>query len=301
MKLLITGGSGLIGSHLSSFLEQEGYEVYNLVRNKHRTDNSHFFWDPEKGILENQAVDNFQVIIHLAGENISSGRWSQNQKDKILRSRIDSTRLLTDKIKEISNPPRVFICASAIGYYGDRGTEVLTENSEPGEGFLADVVKNWEKIASSIQNQGHRTVFLRTGVVLSKEGGALKKTLLPFKLGLGAILGNGQQYMSWISLPDLIHIIIFIIQNESLSGAINAVSPLPITNQEYSKALGKSLSRPVILKTPSFILKLALGEMADALLLSSSRVLPEKLTKSGYQFLHPTIEQAFDSIFKDDR
>jgi uncharacterized protein (TIGR01777 family) len=246
-------------------------------------------------------VENFQVVIHLAGENISSGRWSKNQKNKILSSRINSTRLLTDKIREIGNPPEVFICASAIGYYGDRGTEVLTENSEPGEGFLADVVKKWEQIASSIQNLGHRTVFLRTGVVLSKHGGALKKTLLPFKLGLGAILGSGQQYVSWISLSDLIHIINYIIQNKTISGAINAVSPQPITNRQYSKALGKALARPVILKTPSILLKIVLGEMANALLLSSSRVLPEKLTNSGYQFIHPTIDQAFEAIFKEDR
>jgi uncharacterized protein (TIGR01777 family) len=301
MKVLLTGGSGLIGSHLSPFLEQQGYEVYNLVRNKNRTDNSHYLWAPENGILEKRSVENFQVVIHLAGENISSGRWSKNQKNKILSSRINSTRLLTDKIREIGNPPDVFICASAIGYYGDRGTEVLTENSEPGEGFLADVVKKWEQIASSIHYLGHRTVFLRTGVVLSKRGGALKKTLLPFKLGLGAILGSGQQYVSWISLSDLIHIINYIIQNKTISGAINAVSPQPITNRQYSKALGKALARPVILKTPSILLKIVLGEMANALLLSSSRVLPEKLTNSGYQFIHPTIDQAFEAIFKEDR
>jgi uncharacterized protein (TIGR01777 family) len=301
MKVLLTGGSGLIGSHLSPFLEQQGYEVYHLVRNKNRTDNSHYLWAPENGILEKRSVENFQVVIHLAGENISSGRWSKNQKNKILSSRINSTRLLTDKIREIGNPPDVFICASAIGYYGDRGTEVLTENSEPGEGFLADVVKKWEQIASSIHYLGHRTVFLRTGVVLSKRGGALKKTLLPFKLGLGAILGSGQQYVSWISLSDLIHIINYIIQNKTISGAINAVSPQPITNRQYSKALGKALARPVILKTPSILLKIVLGEMANALLLSSSRVLPEKLTNSGYQFIHPTIDQAFEAIFKEDR
>jgi uncharacterized protein (TIGR01777 family) len=243
MKVLLTGGSGLIGSHLSPFLEQQGYEVYHLVRNKNRTDNSHYLWAPENGILEKRSVENVQVVIHLAGENISSGRWSKNQKNKILSSRINSTRLLTDKIREIGNPPDVFICASAIGYYGDRGTEVLTENSEPGEGFLADVVKKWEQIASSIHYLGHRTVFLRTGVVLSKRGGALKKTLLPFKLGLGAILGSGQQYVSWISLSDLIHIINYIIQNKTISGAINAVSPQPITNRQYSKALGKALSK----------------------------------------------------------
>jgi uncharacterized protein (TIGR01777 family) len=297
VHILVTGGSGLIGSHLIPFLEGEGHDVDSLVRNQAKSDDKHFFWDPDKEILETQVIENYDVIIHLAGENISSRRWSFKQKEKILQSRIKSTRLLVDKINETKKPPRLFISASAIGYYGDRGEELLTEKSESGDGFLADVVKKWEHIASSLQNSNIQRVFLRSGVVLSTRGGALAKVLLPFKFGLGTIIGNGSQYMSWISIEDIVHVIGFIIRTGEISGPVNLVAPKPVTNYQYSKSLGKALSRPVIFKVPVFVLRLFLGEMADALLLASNRVIPQKLTDHGYKFLHPTIDQAFNSMF----
>jgi uncharacterized protein (TIGR01777 family) len=300
MRILITGGSGFIGSHLTPLLENEGYEVYHLVRNKKKVDDTHLIWDPENDILDVHSIENFQIIIHLAGENISSRRWSKKQKEKILQSRIKSTRLLVEKIKETRIQPQLFISASAVGYYGDRGNEILTEESESGNGFLVDVVRQWENVASSVQEMGIRTVILRSGVVLSRRGGALTKTLLPFKLGLGMILGDGKQYIPWISIDDVIHVIKFIIQNNQITGVANLVAPEPVTNYQYSKVLGKELSRPVIFKAPSIILKLVLGEMAEGLLLSSNRVIPQKLTDHGYKFLHPTIDQAFNAIFAQD-
>ena len=298
MRILITGSSGLVGSALVPHLTEKGYDIHRLVRNKKKGDQSPDYWDPQNGDLDVESLENFQVIIHLAGENISSKRWSKNQKEKISQSRIQSTRLLVDKLKNTKNPPRLFISASAIGFYGDRGSEILTEQSSKGNGFLADLVLDWENIALTIQSVGTRSVLLRSGIILSDQGGALAKILLPFKLGIGAILGDGQQYMSWISLTDVVQIIDFIIQNEHISGPVNVVSPEPVTNYQYSKALGKALARPVLFRAPSLILRLVLGEMADSLLLSSSRVIPQKLIDHAYSFSQPTLDQVFKEIFK---
>jgi uncharacterized protein (TIGR01777 family) len=301
MRILITGSSGLVGSALIAFLRDKEHEICCLIRDKSKVDQTHFYWDPQNGILDVASLENFNALIHLAGENISSRRWSDRQKQKISQSRLQSTQLLVDRIKETSNPPQVFISASAIGYYGDRGKEILTENSSQGKGFLADLVRDWENAVLTINNANIRTVQLRFGIILSSSGGALAKTLLPFRLGMGAILGDGSQYMSWITIKDVVNIIDFSIHNDSLSGPLNIVSPEPVTNYQYSKALGKALSRPVFFKAPSLILKLVLGEMADALLLSSSRVIPEKLLGYGYKFLNPTINDAFQTIFKESR
>lgn len=298
MRILVTGSSGLVGSALVPNLTEKGHEVYRLIRNQNKVNKTDIHWDPNSGILNVESLEDFNVIIHLAGENISSRRWSKNQKDKISQSRIQSTRLLVDKISETKNPPQLFISASAIGYYGSQGSELLTEQSAKGEGFLADLVQNWEKMAGCIQSKEIRSAFLRFGIILSERGGALAKLLLPFRLGLGSTISDGQQYMSWISLSDVVQIIDYIIQIEKISGPVNLVAPEPVTNSQYSKALGKALKRPVIFKAPSSILRLVLGEMADSLLLSSSRVIPRKLIDNGYTFLHPTIKDAFDSIFE---
>jgi len=296
MRILITGSSGLIGSQLIPFLEKKGNEVYRLVRDRNKAGDSNLFWDPENKVLDTESLENFHVIINLAGENISSRRWSPKQKERILQSRINSTSLLAEKLNEIENPPQLLISASAIGYYGDRGDEVLTEKSEIGSGFLADVVKNWEKSASIEQDGPIRKVYLRTGVVLSPYGGALARILLAFKLGLGAVIGSGKQFMPWISIEDVIEAIGFIIANDKINGPVNLTAPNPVTNYHFSKSLGKILSRPVLFKIPAFVLRGALGEMADALLLTSSRVIPQKLIDNGYSFKYSTIDEALKAI-----
>ena len=295
MRILITGSSGLVGSALIPFLKKQGHDIHCLVRHKNDVDATHHFWDPLKGILDENAVENFQIVIHLSGEKIPLRRWSNTIKKKILESRIKSTGLLVDKIKLLKVPPVLFISASGINYYGDRGQEVLTEKSTAGDGFLVDVVRKWERSSSELKDLGIRTIYLRMGVILSERGGALRKTRLPFKLGLGAILGKGTQYLPWISIDDITAIINFIIKNESISGVVNAVAPQAITNFEYSQAIGRVLSRPVIFRIPGFILRWIFGEMADQMLLSSSRAEPKVLADHGYQFVYKQIDQALAS------
>jgi uncharacterized protein (TIGR01777 family) len=299
MRILITGSSGLVGSALIPFLKKQGHDIHCLVRRQNDVDSTHHFWDPLNGILNINSVENFQVVIHLSGEKIPLRRWSKTTKKKILESRIKSTRLLVDKIKLLKVPPVLFISASGINYYGDRGQKVLTEKSPPGDGFLADVVKKWETSSFELKDSGIRTIYLRMGVILSEQGGALKKTRLPFKLGLGAILGKGTQYLPWISIDDIIAIVNYIINNESISGEVNAVAPQAITNSEYCQAIGRVLSRPVILRIPGFILRWIFGEMANQMLLLSSKVEPKVLTDHGYQFVHTHIDQALASALRN--
>ena len=298
MRILITGGSGLIGSQLIPYLEIQGHQVVRLVRNKKQNSETSLYWDPATGELVSEAIENFQVVIHLAGENVSSGRWSKKRKEQIRNSRIRSTGLLAEKLKKLKNPPDLLISASAIGYYGNRGEEILTEDSKKGEGFLADLVQEWEKVTTVAKDAGIRVAFLRFGVVLSARGGALGRILLPFKLGLGTIIGNGKQYMPWISIDDVNGVIDYIIKNDAISGAVNVVAPEAVTNNEYSKALGRALSRPVLFKVPGLVLSLALGEMAEQLLLSSSRVAPKVLTDHGYKFIYENIDQALSAILE---
>jgi uncharacterized protein (TIGR01777 family) len=299
VRILVTGSSGLIGSHLIPFLEKEGNDVDRLVRNRNKIDDKNLFWDPEKEILDVHSIENYQVVIHLAGENISSHRWSKNHKEKIRESRIKGTRLLVERLKKTKLLPHLLICASAIGYYGNRGKEMLTETSHKGDGFLADLGGEWEDMSATAKDARVRVVTLRTGVVLSKSSGALVKMLLPFKLGLGSIVGDGNQYLPWISIDDVTGVIDFIIKNEEISGAVNVVAPETVTNYEYSKALGRALSRPVFFKVPVSLLKLVLGEMAEQLLLSSSRVVPKVLIDHGYKFVHENIDQALAAVLDD--
>lgn len=282
MHAMISGSSGLIGKALSNSLINDGHIVTSLPRT---------FEDPID-------FSNVDAVIHLAGENIAAGRWTTEKKKRIELSRVKGTAQLAQQIVNCDSPPTVFICASAIGYYGDRSGERLDENATAGSGFLPEVCKKWEAATKPVETAGIRTIQIRTGIVLSSEGGALKQMLTPFKLGGGGIMGSGNQYMSWISLDDEISIIRYLIENPSMSGPVNLVSPNPVTNKEFTKTLGRILRRPTILPMPAFAARILFGEMADALLLSSSRVYPNKLIKSGYEFKAPTLEGALRSILK---
>lgn len=277
---MISGSSGLVGSALKSKLLSEGHSVIPLPRTY---ENPIDFTD----------VD---AVVHLAGENIAAGRWTNEKKRKIEESRVKGTTQLAEQIASSSSPPGVFICASAIGFYGDREAEELDETSAAGQGFLPDVCQKWEEAAALAERANVRTVRIRTGIVLSTDGGALEKMLTPFKLGGGGILGDGSQFMSWISLEDEVEIISYLISHPDISGAVNLVSPNPVSNREFTRILGQILRRPTILPMPAFAARLLFGEMADALLLSSTRVLPAKLMASGYTFKHPTLESALRSL-----
>jgi len=291
MKILVTGSTGLVGGTLMPFLSTGGHQPIPLLRSgKEHTGAPH--WDPAAGKIAGEALEGFDAVVHLAGENIASGRWSDEKKKKILDSRVAGTRLLCEALAKRKHKPKTLICASAIGYYGDRGPEVLDESAAPGTGFLADVCRQWEAAADAARAAGIRVVHLRIGVVLAGDGGALSAMLLPFKLGLGGVLGSGQQYMSWIAIDDVVGAILFALTHEELSGPVNAVSPSPVTNRDYTKTLGKVLSRPTILPVPGFAMHLGLGEMADELLLASTRVVPDVLQESGYEFRFPDLEPA---------
>ena len=273
MRVLITGSHGLVGSHLSRHLESQGHSLSRLVRHPANAAKQEAYWNPMGGSIDKTALSDLrpEAVIHLAGENIAAHRWNPEQKRKIRDSRVKGTRALTDALVHLGNPPKLLISASAIGYYGSRGDEVLAENSPPGQGFLPEVCEGWESATEAAAKKGIRTVNLRIGVILSKEGGALKKMLLPFKLGLGGVLGSGKQYMSWIALDDVIGVIDFALNNEKLSGPVNLVAPQAVTNKEFTKTLGRALWRPTIFPLPASTARLLFGEMADELLLASRK------------------------------
>ena len=249
-------------------------------------------WDPAAGQIDAAALEGVDAAVHLAGENIASGRWTSSKKRRILESRVQGTRTLCDGLARLTCPPKALICASAIGYYGSRGDEVLTEESGPGTGFLADVCRAWEAAAEPAEKRGIRVVRLRIGVILSPAGGALAKMLLPFKLGAGGKIGDGKQYMSWIALDDLVVAIHHALVTESLSGPVNGVSPYPVANADFTRTLGRVLARPTLFPMPAFAARLAFGEMAKETLLASTRVDPARLRASGYKFRHPELEGA---------
>lgn len=295
MRILITGASGFIGSDLTSVLRERGHEVITLVRSEPK-DASERYWKPADLLLEPAALDGIEAVIHLAGASIAGGRWTDERKKQIYESRIESTRLLVDRMAEVDVPPRAFICASAIGYYGDRGDSPLTETDGPGTGFLADVCKDWEAEAMRAESHGIRTVRIRTGVVLGTTGGALGEMLLPFKLGVGGRLGSGKQYMSWVSKEDIINIYVEAVENEALTGAVNATSPHPVTNREFTKTLGSVMKRPTIIPVPTFGIKAVFGEMGEKLLLDSARVLPNALQAIGYEFRHTDLRACLEEV-----
>jgi uncharacterized protein (TIGR01777 family) len=280
MKILVSGLSGLIGSALQKSLEADGHQVGRLPRT---------FDAPID-------FSGIAAVVHLAGESIAEGRWNAAKKLRIEQSRVSATRQLAEQLAKSDSKPAVFICGSAIGFYGNRGNEVLDENSPAGSGFLPGVCEKWEAASAPAANAGIRTVNIRTGVVLSSKGGALRKMLPPFKMGAGGILGSGKQYMSWISLDDEVKAIRFLIENEAIDGPVNLVAPHPASNLEFTNALGKVLHRPTILPLPAFAARLLFGEMADALLLGSTRVIPKKLVAAGYIFCHADLQSALTDI-----
>ncbi len=292
MTVIVTGASGVIGSTLVPFLTTGGHRVIRLVRNSSSTSQDELFWDPLSGILHTDSIEEIDAVIHLAGENIGSGRWTPEKKRKIIESRVKGTELVTKKLASLERPPKVMICASAIGFYGNRGDQILTENDESGSDFISSVCSIWEKAAFPALERNIRTVFLRIGVVLTPLGGALKRLLLPFKLCAGGKIGNGTQYMSWIDMEDVLGSIYHTLTNESIDGPVNIVAPNPVTNKEFTKTLGKVVARPTPLTIPSTAVKLAFGEMGKEILLSSTRVMPEKLLKTGYRFNTPYLDTA---------
>jgi uncharacterized protein len=295
MNVLVTGASGFIGSALVARLTAEGHSVRRLTR-RTPAGPREFRWDPQGGSIEPAALESLDAAIHLAGETVD-GRWTAAKKERIRRSRVDGTRTLSNALAAVGPRPSVLVCASAVGLYGDRGDEELTEASPPGDSFLAEVVTEWEAASSPADEAGIRVVRLRFGIVLSPEGGALRRMLLPFRLGLGGRFGSGRQWMSWISLDDVVGAIGHALVTDRLTGAANAVAPSPVTNAAFTKALGRVLHRPTVLAVPAPVLRVALGEFAGELL-SSVRVLQRRLAQSGYEFRHPELEPALGDLLR---
>ncbi|HEX8503168.1 MAG TPA: TIGR01777 family oxidoreductase [Pyrinomonadaceae bacterium] len=300
MRVIVTGSTGLVGTALVRSLLADGHEVTRLVRGGSQgfraPGTAAVHWDPERGEIDAKALEGHDAAVHLAGENVGEGRWDDEKKRRIMESRRKGTGLLAGALAGLGAKPRVLVSASATGFYGDRGAEVLREESASGTDFLSEVCREWEKATLQASEAGIRVVHLRIGVVLSAEGGALPKMLTPFKLGVGGKIGGGGQYMSWITLEDLLGVIRRAVEDESLRGPVNAVAPQQVTNAEFTKALGRALGRPTFFAVPAFAARLAFGETADALLLASARVEPARLRGAGFQFKHPEIEGALRSV-----
>ena len=291
MHVVVSGSRGLVGSTLVPFLTTGGHGVTRLVRGT-ATGPDETVWDPLRGLVDASRLDGADAVVHLAGANIAAGRWTPARKAEIRRSRVDGTRNLCEVLSHLPRPPKVLVSASAIGLYGDRGAEVLTEQSAPGTGFLTDVCREWEAATAPASRAGIRVVNLRFGMVLSPRGGALRKLLLPFQLGMGGRIGDGRQFTSWIALDDAVGAIQHALCEESIRGPVNAVAPGPVTNAEFTRTLARVLRRPTLLPVPAFAARLAFGEMADALLLAGARVMPARLQASGYRFRFPDLESA---------
>ncbi len=291
MKVAVTGATGLIGSALVKFLEGNEYEIVSLRRSSTEID---FIktWNPLDATFSDGAMDGVDAIVHLAGENIASRRWTKEQKTRIRDSRINGTRHLAEALANLKHPPKTFIVASAIGFYGDRGDEHVDESSSVGSGFLAETCQSWEQAAAPARAIGIRVVNLRIGVVLTPTGGALGQMLLPFKIGVGGVIGSGRQYMSWVALDDVLTSVLHVLRMNHLSGVVNVVAPGVVTNGEFTKILGKVLRRPTLFPVPAVVVRLIFGEMADELLLSSTYVRPGQLQETGFVFDHPTLEGA---------
>ena len=295
MRVLISGSTGLIGTSLVAALKSTAHTPVRLLRSQNPDDTESVLWNPASGEFPDEALENIDAVVHLAGASIAERRWSDDQKARILDSRTTTTALLADAIAASENPPEVFLSGSAIGFYGDRGDEELNEISSGGDGFLANVVRAWEQAASPARDST-RLAYLRTGVVLSADGGALEAQLPFFRLGIGGRIGNGRQWLSWISIQDMVYAIIWLLENE-VSGPVNMTAPNPVTNAEFTKTLGQVLRRPTILPTPKFMMWAALGrELTEQLLYAGQKVEPSALLTSGYKFRQPKLAQALQSI-----
>jgi len=289
VNILITGASGLIGSTLVEYFVNEGHSIFSLQRNKNRDAGSFWNFDRLNGPESSHVFD---AVIHLAGENIANGRWTKKKKERILKSRIIGTRELAEYCSSLDHKPDVFISASAIGYYGNQGDTVLDETSLTGSNFVAEVCREWEKASKSAEAAGIRVVNARIGMVLSGKGGTLTTMLPSFKLGIAGIVGDGKQYVSWIDIRDIFSITHFIINNQTISGPVNLVSPQPVTNYEFTKTLGKILKKPTVMKMPAFAARAVFGQMGTELVLSSTRVIPKLLTERGYSYVAANLEES---------
>jgi uncharacterized protein len=305
MRILVSGSTGLVGTALVESLEKEGHRVARLVRHGttvrggDRGQTERISWDPAASEFDAAAAEGADALVHLAGASIAGGRWSAARKELLRTSRVDATRHLIGALAKLQRPPRVVLAASAIGFYGDRGDETLAETSAAGSDFLAGLCQKWEEEVGRGCQFGARVVNLRFGVILAKHGGALPQMAMPIKWGVGGKLGSGRQWISWVTLAETVRIVAFALADPALAGPVNVVSPNPAQNSEFTKVLARTLHRPALFPAPRFALRLALGEMADALLLSSQRVLPAKLAAAGYSFEQPDLEEALGSIFRN--
>lgn len=282
-RIAITGANGLVGAQLAAFLGTGGHDVRRILR-RPAGDEGEIRWNPDAGAIDADALEGMDAVVHLAGETIAGGRWSGTSKQRILESRTRGTAFLCKTLASLARKPRVLVSASAIGFYGDRGDALLDEGSDGGSGFLADVCRQWEEATAPARDAGIRVVQLRIGVVMTPLGGALAQMLVPFRAGVGGPVGDGKQFVSWISLDDLLGAVLHAIATPALDGAVNATSPTPVTNEDLTRILGAVLRRPTLMRVPAFALRALLGEMADALLLTSTRVLPRRLMNSGFVF-----------------
>lgn len=298
MRIAVTGSRGLVGSLLEPHLRSEGHEVVRIVRG--RAEPGEITWDPEEGTIDADALRGVDAVVHLAGAGVGDHRWSASYKRTILSSRVNGTTTLSEALSRLPQPPAVMVSASAVGYYGSRGDEILTEESGPGAGFLADVCRQWEWATTPAASAGIRVVTLRTGVVLSAAGGALKKQLPPFRLGLGARLGRGNQRFSWITRRDAVAAVSFLAQREALSGAFNLTAPQPVSNTEFTHELARALRRPAMLFVPERVLRIVVGdEMTAEFLLASQQAVPERLLAAGFRFADATLPEALVTALRD--
>jgi len=299
MKILVSGSHGLVGKALVRSLTGDGHEVIRLVRGEHALGSPEVGWQPQQGRIDVEHLEGIHAVVHLAGENIASGRWSAEKKKAIRESRVKGTALLSNALAQLSRPPSVFLSASAIGYYGDRGDESLTEKSAPGKDFLSSVCVEWEAATRPAVEKGIRTIYTRFGIILDPNEGALGKMLPPFRMGVGGRVGDGKQWMSWIALDDVVNGLKFLIEDELVQGPVNFVAPEPVRNTEFTATLGRILKRPTFFPIPAFGARLAFGEMADALLLSSQKVEPSVLEDKGFMFTWPTLEPALRHLIHE--
>jgi uncharacterized protein (TIGR01777 family) len=291
LRIAMTGASGLIGSQLAAFLTTGGHEVLRFVRGRKARDGE-IAWNPASGRIDHEALEGLDAVVHLAGENIAQGRWTEARKAEIVASRVNGTKLVAEALAVLRTPPQVFLSASAIGYYGDRGAERLDENASGGSGFLADVARRWEEATEPAQSAGIRTVTMRFGIILTSRGGAVGKMLLPFKLGAGGPIGEGRQGFSWIALDDAIYAIHHIIRDVTLRGPVNVVAPEPLPQREFASALGRSLHRPAVLPLPAAAVRALFGQMGEEMLLAGQFVLPQALLRSGFRWAAPRLDEA---------
>lgn len=291
MRVAVTGSTGLVGNRLVPALRSAGHDVLRLVR-RATSASDEVFWDPERSIIDADSLEGVDAVIHLAGVSIFGGRWTRKRKAAIRESRVSSTDLLSRTLAGLDHTPRVLVSTSAVGFYGSRADEILTEDSPPGDGFLAGVVRDWEAATAPAAEAGIRVVHPRFGVILAGEGGMLPLVALPFRLGLGGPLGSGSQYMSWIALTDLVDILEYALADDGLRGPVNAVAPEAVTNAEFSSTLARVLGRPSFMSVPAAMMRIAAGQLADELVLASQRVEPRRLLDQGFTFALPTLEQA---------